>query len=69
MEVIEKSAARVKFIAGKDVLILLKKLLVTIALYLIPVLFVWASLTLVQKWKPKPQPAVPKTEAVRVVDN
>lgn len=37
-----------KYIAAKDTIILFKKLLVILALYLIPVLFVWASLTLVK---------------------
>lgn len=69
MELHQKSPPRVKFIEGKDVLILLKKLLVTLALYLIPVLFVGASLTLVQKWKPKPHPSAKKPEPAQVVDN
>ncbi len=69
MEALQKSPPRVKLLASKDLIILLKKLLVTLALYLIPVLLVWAALTLVGQWTAKDQPpTAPKATPIRVVD-
>jgi hypothetical protein len=58
-----------KYIAAKDAFILFKKLLVTLALYLIPVLFVWGSLTLVKKLRSTSPASTKQTEQLQVVDN
>lgn len=58
-----------KYIAAKDTIILFKKLLVTLALYLIPVLFVWGSLTLVRKFTSSTPASSKPTEQLQVVDN
>lgn len=58
-----------KYIAAKDTVILFKKMLVTLALYLIPVLFVWASLTLVKKLRGTEPASTKPTEQLQVVDN
>ena len=69
MQTLQQPPPRVKLLAGKDLPILLKKLLVTLALYLVPVLLVWAALTLVQQWTAKgPPPTAPKATPIRVVD-
>ncbi len=58
-----------KIIAAKDFIILFKKLLVTVALYLIPVLFVWGSLMLIKKLRGITPASAIKTEQLQVVDN
>ncbi len=58
-----------KFIAAKDFIVLFKKLLVTLALYLIPVLLVWGSLHLVRKFQGKASSTAKPTEQLQVVDN
>jgi hypothetical protein len=56
-------------IAGKDLLILFKKLLVTLALYLIPVLTVCAILLVAKKIQDKPPTATTPKEQLQIVDN
>jgi hypothetical protein len=56
-------------IAGKDFIILFKKLLVTLALYLIPVLTVCAVLLIAKKFHDKPPAATTPKEQLQIVDN
>ncbi|QHT65584.1 hypothetical protein GXP67_02355 [Rhodocytophaga rosea] len=56
-------------IAGKDFIILFKKVLVTLALYLIPVLTVCALLLIAKKFQDEPSAAAAPKEQLQVVDN
>jgi hypothetical protein len=56
-------------IAVKDLVILFKKVLVTLALYLIPVLTVCAILLIAKKFQDQPPATAAPKEQLQVVDN